>query len=127
MTEPTILVIEDDRYSARLVRRALEPYPYRLLHAADGETGLELARQERPDLILLDLGLPDVEGQTLVGLLRQAPGLAQVPLIAVTAWPPDTAKPMAEAYGCDGYISKPISPRTFHAQIANYLVAKDPQ
>jgi two-component system cell cycle response regulator DivK len=94
-----------------------------LLHAVDGESGLQMAMEEHPDLILLDLGLPDVEGQTLAALLKGLPDLAQVPLIAVTAWPPDTAEQMAKAYGCDGYISKPISPREFPLQIANYLHA----
>lgn len=117
----TILLIEDYADSARLVLRTLEPHGYRLLHAVDGESGLLMAMEEHPDLILLDLGLPDVEGQTLAALLKGLPDLAQVPLIAVTAWPPDTAEQMAKAYGCDGYISKPISPREFPLQIANYL------
>ena len=102
----TILLIEDNADNARLVMRILKPHGYRLLHAFDGESGLQMAIEERPDLILVDLGLPD---------------LARVPLVAVTAWPPDTAEQMIKAYGCDGYISKPISPRTFPSQIAAYL------
>jgi len=117
----TILLIEDYADSARLIMRALKPYGYRLLHAPDGESGLRMAIEEQPDLILLDLGLPDVEGQTLAGMFKGLPELASVPVIAVTAWPPATAKPMAEAYGCDGYISKPISAKKFPAQIAAYL------
>jgi len=121
----TILLIEDYADNARLVMRTLKPYDYRVLHAADGETGLLMAVEERPDLILLDLGLPDVEGQTLVSLIRNAPGLEQVPIIAVTAWPPATARQMVEAYGCNGYISKPISPQSFPSQIAAYFDPKD--
>lgn len=117
----TILLIEDNVDSARITTRALKPYGYRLLHASDGESGLLMAMEEKPDLILLDLGLPDLEGQTLAGLIKSRPETAQVPLVAVTAWPPDTARQMAEAYGCDGYISKPISPREFPSQIAAYL------
>lgn len=120
----TILIIEDNLDNARIVLRALKPYGYRLLHAPDGETGLVMAIEEKPDLILLDLGLPDLEGQTLAALLRGMPDMAHVPLIAVTAWPPDTAAQMARAYGCDGYISKPISPRDFPSQIAAYLNPK---
>ncbi len=116
-----ILLIEDYADNARLVMRTLKPYDYHVLHAADGESGLTLAIEEKPDLVLLDLGLPDVEGQTLVSLIRNVPGLAHVPIVAVTAWPPATARQMIEAYGCDGYISKPISPRTFPSQIAVYL------
>jgi CheY-like chemotaxis protein len=117
----TILLIEDYMDNARLVMKALKPHGYRLLHAPDGESGLRMAVEELPDLILLDLGLPDVEGQTLAGLLKSLPELAHVPVIAVTAWPPDTAEPMARAYGCDGYFSKPISLRAFPSQIAAYL------
>ncbi|MCX7680698.1 MAG: response regulator [Anaerolineae bacterium] len=123
-TVKTILIIEDNLDNARIILRALQPYGYRLLHAPDGETGLVMAAEEKPDLILLDLGLPDLEGQTLAALLRRIPELAHVPLIAVTAWPPDTAAQMAKAYGCDGTISKPISPREFPAQIAAYLKPK---
>ncbi len=120
-TIPTILMIEDYADNARLVMRTLQPFGYRILHAWDGETGLQMACDELPDLILLDLGLPDVEGQTLVGMIRNQPGLKDTPLIAITAWPPDTARTMAEAYGCSGYISKPINPKEFPALIAGYL------
>jgi two-component system cell cycle response regulator DivK len=117
----TILIVEDNDDNARLMVRTLEPHGYRLLRAADGESGLQMAVDEAPDLILLDLGLPDLEGQTLAALIKGMSQLAQVPLVAVTAWPPDTARQMAEAYGCDGYISKPISPQAFPSQIAPYL------
>lgn len=117
----TILLIEDYADSARLIIRALERHNYRVIHASDGESGLQLAATEAPDLILLDLGLPDLEGQTLAAIIKECPALAGIPLIAVTAWPPDTARKMAQAYGCDAYISKPIDPRQFPQQIAPYL------
>ncbi|MFL7790512.1 MAG: response regulator [Anaerolineae bacterium] len=117
----TILLIEDNADNAKIAMRALKPHGYRLLHASDGESGLTMAMEEKPDLILLDLGLPDLEGQTLAALIRGSPEIGRVPLVAVTAWPPDTASQMAKAYGCDGYISKPISPRQFPSQIAIYL------
>ncbi len=121
----TILIIEDYPDNARLIMRSLESYSYRLLHALDGESGLVMAIEEKPDLILLDLGLPDLEGQTLAALIRGVPELAHVPLVAVTAWPADTAEALAKAYGCDGYISKPISPRKFPSQIAPFLGDED--
>ncbi len=117
----TILLIEDNVDNAKIAMRSLKPHSYRLLHAPDGESGLVMAMEERPDLILLDLGLPDVEGQTLAALIRGSAEIGRVPLVAVTAWPPETAAQMARAYGCDGYISKPISPRQFPAQIAAYF------
>jgi two-component system cell cycle response regulator DivK len=121
----TILLVEDNTDSARLVVRIMKSHGYRLLHASDGESGLQLAASEKPDLILLDLGLPDLDGQTLIGLFKAMPGLEQVPIVIITAWPPDTAEPMVTAYGCDGYIPKPISARVFPTQIATYL--QEPQ
>jgi two-component system cell cycle response regulator DivK len=117
----TILLLEDDPYEARLVIRLMEREGYRVLHTPHGDEGLQLALEQRPDIILLDLGLPDLDGQTVAALIKSTPQLSQVPLVAVTAWPPDAARQMAEAYGCDGYISKPISPRDFPNQIARYL------
>lgn len=117
----TILLIEDNAQHARLVRRILEPHDYCFLHASDGESGLQMAVEAKPDLILLDLGLPDLDGQTVAAIIKNTPDLARVPLVAITAWPPATAEPMARAYGCDGYISKPISARQFPSQIAAYL------
>lgn len=117
----TILVMEDNAQQARLMKRLLEHSGYRILVAPDGQSGLQLALDEKPDLILLDLGLPDLDGQTVVGLLRGLPDLADVPIVAVTAWPRDTAAQMAKAYGCDGYFSKPISAREFPTQLAAYF------
>ena len=117
----TILHIEDNSDHARLVRRILEPHGYHLLHASDGESGLRMAVENTPALILLDLGLPDLDGQTLIGLLKSMPELAQSSLVVLTAWPLDTGERMARAYGCDGYSAKPISARELPAQIAAYL------
>lgn len=117
----TILVLEDDPQQARLIKRLLEHAGHRVLHAPDGESGLMMALAEKPDLVLLDLGLPDLDGQTVAGLIRGSSQLSGTPLVAVTAWPQDTAGQMSYAYGCDGYISKPISAREFASQIAAYL------
>jgi two-component system cell cycle response regulator DivK len=103
------------------MRRVLEARKHQVIHASEGETGLKMAVEEVPDLILVDLGLPDIDGQTLVTFIRRVPELANIPIVAVTAWPEDTAREMAEAYGCDGFISKPINTRAFPDQIAAYL------
>ncbi len=117
-----ILLIEDLPDNAELVRRALSATGYELIHAADAETGLQMALAHRPDLILLDLGLPDYDGQTLAGWLREEPTLNATPIIALTAWPEETARLMVESYGFDGYICKPITKtRVFVAQINSYL------
>jgi two-component system cell cycle response regulator DivK len=119
----TILVVDDNPEHCELVRRILGARGHAVLAAQDAESGMEVATAHTPDLILLDMGLPDVDGPTLVGLFRRAPGLENVPIVAVTAWPPETARTMAEAYGCNGYISKPIQVVDFANRIAGYLHA----
>lgn len=121
MNLKTILQIEDNRANKILIERVLEPHGYRLLHAADGETGFALAVAEKPDLILIDMGLPDIDGQTVVTLMKQIPELENTIIVAITAWPADKAQQMAELYGCHGCITKPIDVKNFPKQIAAYL------
>lgn len=116
-----ILIIEDNPQNAMLMKRILQVQGHEILHAEEGSTGLQIATTEQPDLILVDLGLPDMDGQTLITLIRNTPALETTPMVAVTAWPVETAKAMAEAYGCNGYIAKPINTRTFPDQIAEFL------
>jgi two-component system cell cycle response regulator DivK len=117
-----ILIIEDIPDNAELARKMLVAGGYQVLHAADAETGLEMALSYKPDLILLDLGLPDYDGQTLAGWLRERPETATMPIVALTAWPEETARQMAESYGCNGYIPKPITQvKDFLSQISSFL------
>lgn len=117
-----ILLVEDIPDNAELVRKALSGYGYEFIHAPDAETGLSLALEYIPDLILLDLGLPDYDGQTLAGWLRAEPDLHSTVIVAFTAWPEETAKRMVESYGFDGYICKPIvKVGEFLAKIDSYL------
>jgi CheY-like chemotaxis protein len=102
--------------------RVLTARDHQIVHADDGESGLKAAVEEVPDLIVIDLGLPDIDGQTLIAFIKRVPELKGIPIIAVTAWPEDSAREMAEAYGCDGFISKPINTRTFPDQIAKFIV-----
>jgi CheY-like chemotaxis protein len=117
----TILQIEDNFANMRLVERVLEPHGYKLIHAPDGQSGIDLAFQETPDLILLDMGLPDMDGQTLVALLRESPELEHTPVVALTAWPVEIAGEMAARYGCDACITKPIDVTGFAEQIASFF------
>lgn len=116
-----ILVIDDNADHLELVRRTLTARGYRAFVAADAETGLQLAIEQQPDLLIIDLGLPDVDGQTLIGHLKHMAAFAETPIIACTAWPEETARSMVEVYGCDGYISKPIRTADFATRIASYL------
>lgn len=116
-----IVVIEDNVQSARLVVKLLQQAGHQVTTAPDGEVGLSMVFETRPDLVLVDLGLPDIDGQTVVAMMRQQPDLEGVPLIAFTAWPEDTAHAMAQAYGCDGVILKPIDTRAFAQQVEAFL------
>lgn len=116
-----IVVIEDNEHSARMVFKLLRHADYKVILAEDGETGLTAVFENRPNLVLIDLGLPDIDGQTVIALIRQQEDLKSIPIIAFTAWPEETARSMATAYGCDGVITKPINTREFAQQIADFL------
>jgi DNA-binding response OmpR family regulator len=118
-----IVIIEDNPHNARLAEKLLrraDP-PYEVHIAEDGESGYDLALETNPALVLVDLGLPDLDGQTVVAMLRQQSMMEKTPIIAFTAWPQDTAHEMATAYGCDGVITKPIDTRNFATQIQAFL------
>ena len=116
-----IAVIEDDPQISRMVVKLLSKAGHQVLCFATGEEGLTTALAEPPDLMLIDLGLPDIDGQTVIALLRQQANMAKTPLIAFTAWPQDTAFSMAKAYQCDGVITKPIDTRTFVKQVEAFI------
>ncbi|MGB7340452.1 MAG: response regulator [Phototrophicaceae bacterium] len=118
---PTIVVIEDHYPNARMADKLLTRAGYDVLVAEDGEIGLTTVFENEIDLILIDLGLPDIDGQTVIGLIRQHERLQTIPIIAFTAWPEDEAHDMAERYGCDGVITKPINTRLFASQITEFL------
>lgn len=123
----TILIMEDDPHQSRLMERILERAgDYRILIESSGEDGLQTAMASMPDLILLDMGLPDLDGQTVAGLIKGSPLLSDIPVVVVTAWPQDTAAAIAKAYGCDGYISKPVQAREFASQVATYFRSETP-
>jgi len=102
-----ILIVEDISDSANLARKILIAHGYDVLVAENGEEALHYATQGGVAMIIMDLGLPDVDGQTLLGILRRDYQMENIPIIVCTAWPPDSAKRMAEAYGFNDYISKP--------------------
>ena len=108
MSDVRILYIEDNPENRLLVRRILEAEGYSITEATDGSAGLELAAQTRPDLILLDINLPEIDGYDLARRFRETPGLQQVPILAVTANVMQGDRERTLAAGCDGYIQKPI-------------------
>ncbi len=99
----------------------LEPHGYRLLVAEDGERGIELAQAEKPDLILMDVLLPGIDGYEATRRLRADPETSQLTIVALTATATSEEQEQALAAGCDGYIPKPIDTRAFPDQISQFL------
>ncbi len=118
---PKVLIIDDNLDHIKLTRRVLIKQEYKVFAATDAEMGLQMATEHHPDVILLDLNLPDADGQTLLGKMRRVPELAPVPIIAVTAWPAGTDPKTIKTLGFDGYMSKPINFSALGDQIAAYL------
>ena len=121
MSGETILYIEDNEGNRMLIRRILEVEGYRIIEASDGDQGLELARKTKPDLILMDINLPGMDGYELTGLLKGMKHLAHVPVIAMTANVMKGDREKSLEAGCDGYIQKPVDVDTFSQQIDTYL------
>jgi len=116
----TVLLIEDNEQNAYLVKVLLEPHGYKIVVATDGSRGLELAQTIRPDLILLDIQLPTMDGYTVARHLRGIETLREVPIIAVTSYAMMGDREKALEAGCTGYIEKPIAPETFVTEIEQF-------
>jgi two-component system cell cycle response regulator DivK len=121
VSQGAILYVEDNEGNRLLVKRVLEAEGYAVLEAEDGPAGLEVVRQSLPDLVLLDINLPEVDGYEMVGRLRSAPGMADVPIIALTANVMKGDRERTLDAGCDGYIQKPIDVDNLPEQIATFL------
>lgn len=125
MTTPlNILVIEDNEQNRYLLTFLLEQRGHQVSVAADGVSGIEMARALVPDLILLDIQLPAMHGYDVAAALRRCPGLQQVPIVAVTSYAMPGDREKALESGCDGYIEKPIDPDTFVNDIQAYCPAQ---
>jgi two-component system cell cycle response regulator DivK len=112
-----ILLIEDNEQNRYLATFLLESHGYQVDCAFDGAAGLEAARAKQPDLILLDIQLPQMDGHEVARRLRAIPDLAATPIIAVTSYAMVGDRERSIASGCDGYIEKPIDTTTFVATI----------
>jgi CheY-like chemotaxis protein len=128
MAGETILVVEDSALNRKLVETVLHSQGYRLLNAVDGEEAITIATREQPDLILMDLGLPKVNGYEATRLLKSRPETAHIPIVALTACVMADERERAIALGCEDYITKPIDTRAFPDQVRRHLDAhKDTQ
>lgn len=117
-----LLIIEDNEQNIYLVTFLLEKNGYRVTQARDGREGIALARLSKPDMILLDIQLPVMDGYAVARELRQNGELRNVPIVAVTYYAMSGDRERALAAGCMGYIEKPIDPETFTAEIERYLL-----
>jgi two-component system alkaline phosphatase synthesis response regulator PhoP len=116
-----ILVVDDDKEIVRLLRAYLEQAGYQALVAYDGETALHILRRESPDLVLLDLMLPDRDGWDVTRIVRGDPDLASTPIIMLTARVEDHDKILGLELGADDYVAKPFNPREVVARVRAVL------
>ena len=119
-----ILLVEDQEDARRIVRDLLAASDYGLIEATTGEEGLVLAERERPDLILMDIQLPGIDGYEVTRRIKANPALNHIPIIAVTSYALSGDDQKAYAAGCNGYVTKPFSPRVLLARIREYLPPK---
>jgi len=116
-----ILVVEDQEDNRRILRDLLTNSGYKLFEAEDGEQALAVAERQRPDLILMDVQIPLLDGYEVTRRLKADPELRGIPVIAVTSYALSGDESKARAAGCNGYVSKPYSPRELLAMIREYV------
>jgi two-component system cell cycle response regulator DivK len=121
----TILIVEDNAANMTLAQYLLESVGHRVLSATDAEAGLALARAELPDLILMDIQLPGMDGLEATAQLKREPATQRIPVIALTALAMKGDEERILAAGCDGYIAKPMRYKEFLATVADQLAQRD--
>ena len=119
--DTTVLYIEDTFENRILIRRVLQAEGFTVVEAENATHGLEVLKDLNPDLILIDINMPDMDGYTLTAHLRTIPKLADIPIVALTANVMRGDRERSLAAGCDDYIQKPINVDTFPQQISSYL------
>jgi two-component system cell cycle response regulator DivK len=116
-----ILVVEDQEDNRRILHDLLTSVGYAVLSAEDGLEGVRRAGRERPDLILMDIQLPGIDGYEATRRIKADPELAKIPIIAVTSYALSGDDLKAMEAGCDGYVTKPFSPRQLLAKVRGFL------
>jgi len=120
-----ILVVEDQEDNRLILRDLLSTAGYELIEATNGQEGVELAQKERPDLILMDIHLPVMDGYEATRRIKADAALHAIPVIAVTSYALSGDEAKARTAGCDGYVTKPFSPRQLLAKLREYLPSGD--
>ena len=116
-----ILVVEDHEENRRILRLLLKSADYEVLEATTGEEGVRLAAQEHPDLILMDIQLPGLDGYEATRQIKATPDLNSIPIIVVTSYALSGDDVKAFAAGCDAYVAKPVKLRELLGKIREYL------
>ena len=120
MTTRTVLYIEDNEFNRKIVRQLLARTSYKLMEAVDGETGVAMAAEHAPDLVLMDVQLPKLSGLDATRAIRNDPRTAHVPVIVVTSFALSGDESKAMAAGASAYLAKPYSPRELMALIRRF-------
>lgn len=121
MQDKKVLVIEDNELNMKLVVALLRIENFQVLMAFDAETGIRLARKQHPDLILMDIHLPGMDGLTATRLIREDKDLGDIPVVALTSYAMEGDEEKAYAAGCAGYIPKPIDTRSFLESVSKFI------
>ena len=116
-----ILLVDDQEDNRRIIRDLIGTTGYELVEAVSGEDGVAMAESHGPDLILMDIQLPGIDGYEATRRIKANPALAHIPIIAVTSYALSGDDVKARAAGCDDYVTKPFSPRALLAKIREYL------
>ena len=116
-----ILMVEDTEDNRQLLRDLFAATDYELIEAADGPTGLAMAQTHKPDLILMDIQLPGLDGYETTRRIKADTALRHIPVIAVTSYALSGDETKARAAGCDAYVTKPFSPRLLLAKVRDFL------
>lgn len=120
----TILYVEDNPENRMLIRRVLLSEDYSLTEATSASQALDILRTNRPDLILMDINMPDMDGYTLTAQIKSMPGFAQIPIIAITANVMRGDREKTLQAGCDGYIQKPVDIDQLTREIEKFIVRR---
>jgi two-component system cell cycle response regulator DivK len=120
-SQKLVLIVEDNDLNMKLFRDLLEAHGYRTLHTRDGMDVLKLCRENKPDLILMDIQLPEVSGLEVTRWLKNDPTLAHIPVIAVTAFAMKGDEEKILSGGCEAYLAKPISVNEFVSTIRHFV------
>ncbi len=122
-----ILVIEDHEDNRRIMNFTLSAAGFEMIEAVTGDEGVAMAESERPDLILMDIQLPGIDGYEATRLIKAKPALYHIPIIVVTSYALSGDKVKAKEAGCDAYLAKPFRPRELLAKVREFLPEAPPE